>query len=97
MDMSTAQATVTIDNDQVRVTTWSFETPGDTTGLHRHEYDYIVVPITGGNLTVTTPGGERRDMTQHAGTPYAGAAGTTHTVTAASSDSLSFVEIELKN
>lgn len=95
--MSAAQASVTIDNDQVRVTTWTFEASGDTTGLHRHEYDYIVVPITGGHLTVTTADGDCRDTTQHAGAPYTGSAGTTHTVTGTSSDRLSFVEIELKN
>ncbi|HZM64722.1 MAG TPA: hypothetical protein VFC16_00275 [Nakamurella sp.] len=69
---------------------------GDSTGQHRHEHDYIVIPVTGGRLSVTTPDGAVHDMTQVAGVSYLGTAGTTRTVTAINPDRLSFVEIELK-
>jgi quercetin dioxygenase-like cupin family protein len=36
---------VQVDNDRVRVTEWRFA-PGAETGWHRHEYDYVVVPMT---------------------------------------------------
>jgi hypothetical protein len=41
--MSTARAITVIDDQQVRVTTWTFDGAGDATGPHVHEYDYIVV------------------------------------------------------
>lgn len=94
--MSAARSTITIDDAQARVTTWTFEAAGDTTGRHRHKYDYVVVPVTGGTLVVTTPDGERREMTQQAGAPYRGIAGTDHTVTASSGETVCFVEIEIK-
>ena len=37
--MTTAQAAVMADNDQVRVTTVTFGAEGATTGPHRHEFD----------------------------------------------------------
>ncbi len=92
--MNAARSTIGIDNPRVRVTTWSSESAGATTGSHRHEYDYVVVPVTGGTLTVTATDGECRDMIQHAGAPYLGTAGTEHTVTA--EEAVVFVEIELK-
>ena len=39
-----AKPTVFIDNERVRVTEWRFA-PGAATGWHRHEYDYVVVPM----------------------------------------------------
>ena len=46
--MTTAAVpTLQIDNDRVRVIEWRFP-PGASTGWHRHEYDYVVVPMTTG-------------------------------------------------
>lgn len=95
--MSSAKSDMTIDNDRIRVTTWTFEAVGDSTGPHRHEHDYIVIPVTGGRLSVTAPDGAVRDMTQVAGVCYLGTAGTAHTVTAVNPDLLSFVEVEFKS
>ena len=94
--MSTAQATIVIDDQQVRVTTWTFDAAGDATGQHVHEYDYIVVPVTGGRFTVIDSGGAKREMQQHAASPYRGTAGTAHDVINSADTSAIFVEIELK-
>ena len=94
--MSTAQPAVTADNDQVRVTTLTFGADGATTGRHRHEFDYVVVPVTGGSFQVTETDGSLREMAQVAGTPYLGAAGTAHDVANATGQEAVFVEIELK-
>lgn len=91
-----ANATRIVDDDRLRITTWSFDTDGDATGWHVHEYDYIVVPITGGRFAVTAPDGATRDLTQEAGVPYLGKAGTEHDVANAEDTSAVFVEIELK-
>jgi beta-alanine degradation protein BauB len=92
--MSEAKPTVTIDDQQVRVTTWTFDEAGDATGPHVHEFDYIVVPVTGGTFTVTDSDGATREMTQQAVAPYRGTAGTAHNVVA--DGPAVFVEIELK-
>jgi beta-alanine degradation protein BauB len=74
--MADARSETTIDDERVRVTTWSFEKAGDSTGAHVHEYDYVLVPVTGGTLTaVSTTDGSARTITQVAGSPYTGQAG----------------------
>ena len=47
--MQKAIPTVQVDNDRTRVTQWRFE-PGAATGYHRHEYDYVIVPQTSGQM-----------------------------------------------
>jgi beta-alanine degradation protein BauB len=94
--MTEARWAVSVDNDQVRVTTWTFDQAGAATGRHRHEFDYVVVPITGGAFTVTDVDGSVREMNQVAGSPYVGTAGTTHDVVNRSGQGAVFVEIELK-
>jgi quercetin dioxygenase-like cupin family protein len=94
--MTAAQASVGVDDDQIRVTNWTFSGVGASTGEHRHEFDYVVVPITGGTFTVTSPDGSVRTMTQVAGTSYLGTAGTEHEVASSIEAEAVFVEIELK-
>jgi beta-alanine degradation protein BauB len=93
--MPTARPTTTADDDRVRITTWTFG-EGEDTGHHRHEYDYIVVPVTGGTFEITEPDGTTRQMAQEAGVAYLGHAGTEHNVTSRSGRTAVFVEVELK-
>ena len=93
--MTQAQATTSVDDDRVRVTTWVFD-PGASTGAHRHEFDYIVVPISGGLFRVSNADGTETERSQQAGRPYAGRAGTEHDLLNATDATVSFVEIELK-
>ena len=93
--MAIAHTTKSADDDRVRVTTLSFE-DGDETGDHRHEYDYLVVPVTGGTFTVIERDGSTRQLAQEAGVAYLGKAGTEHNVINASGRPATFVEIELK-
>ena len=94
--MSEASAVTDIDDDQVRVTTWTFDAVGDATGPHVHEYDYVVVPVTGGRFTVADSEGTTREMTQETATPYRGIAGTAHNVISSTGSRVVFVEVELK-
>jgi hypothetical protein len=55
-----------------------------------------VVPITSGTFTVTDRNGTVREMSQVAGSPYLGTAGTDHDVVNATDGQAVFVEIELK-
>ena len=91
-----ARDDVSVDNDQLRVTTWTFEVAGAATGQHRHEFPYIVVPVTGGKFKVIDLDGAEREMDQVAGAPYLGTMGTEHDVVSAADEQAVFVEIELK-
>ena len=51
-----AVPTVLIDNERVRVTEWRFAA-GAHTGHHRHEYPYVVVPMTTGPLAIRSAAG----------------------------------------
>ncbi len=81
---------------RVRVTQWSFTRSGEATGAHVHEFDYVVIPVTGGELTVLAADGVETTMRQLPGVPYRGTAGTSHNVVSASGDAIIFVEVELK-
>ena len=93
--MSSARPTTIADNERVRVNVWTFQDQEDT-GHHRHEFDYVVVPVTGGSFVVVETDGSRRKLLQEAATPYLGPAGTEHNVINRSGRSATFVEIELK-
>lgn len=94
--MSAARPIAVADNDRVRVTTWIFEEDGAATGRHHHDFDYIVVPVSGGTFTVTDADGTVRELEQVAGEPYLRPAGATHDVANSSGRRAIFVEIELK-
>ena len=93
--MPAARPTTTVDDDRLRITTWEFD-DGDATGHHRHEFDYVVVPVTGGTFEVVSADGGTRTLTQEAGVAYLGSEGTEHDVVNRSGRVASFVEIELK-
>lgn len=93
--MSNAQPTVQIEDERVRVTRWDFE-PGATTGRHRHEYPYVVVPVVDGRTTIIGADGETSHSRLRSGESYARAAGSEHEVVNAEDTPLAFVEIELK-
>jgi quercetin dioxygenase-like cupin family protein len=94
--MARAQAvpSLQIDNERVKVTQWRFA-PGAETGYHRHEMDYVIVPVTSGTLLLETPEGEVRSPLV-AGISYNRQAGVEHNVINDNSHEFVFVEIELK-
>ncbi|MCS5732029.1 cupin [Herbiconiux moechotypicola] len=92
--MAQISGETTIDDGRIRVTRWAFDRAGDKTGFHVHEFDYVVVPITGGRLTATDADRATTEMVQVAGASYTGPAGRAHDV-AAQEDGVVFVEVEL--
>ena len=87
-----AKPTVFIDEERTRVTEWRFA-PGAATGWHRHEYDYVVVPMTDGNLKIVEEGGKETIAELKTGVPYARSVGVEHDVINAE---FVFVEVEMK-
>ena len=83
-----------IDNDRVRVTRWDFA-PGAATGWHRHEYDYVIVPLIDGKLKLVEPDGDR-DSELETGAPYFRETGVEHDVVNANDHEFRFIEIEMK-
>lgn len=90
-----AVPTVLIDNEKVRVTEWRFA-PGAATGWHRHELDYVVVPMTTGTLRLLEPGGAVREAPLETGRPYFREAGVEHDVINANAFEFVFVEVETR-
>ena len=89
-----AQSTIQVDNDQVRVTEWRFARD-EATGWHRHEYDYVVVPMTTGPLAIITAATENQAALT-LGEPYFRPAGIEHDVANPNPTEFVFIEIELK-
>ena len=60
MDLLRTKASneVQLDNDRFLITKWVFS-PNKETRWHRHNYDYIVVPLSDGQLSLETNEGER--------------------------------------
>jgi quercetin dioxygenase-like cupin family protein len=91
---ASARPTVQVDNDRARVTEWRFA-PGAATGWHRHEHDYVVVPMTTGQLRATSREGDSlADLA--AGQAYYRAAGVEHDIANPNPHEFVFVEIEVK-
>jgi beta-alanine degradation protein BauB len=82
-----------VDNARARVTRHRL-VPGAHTGFHRHEYDYVVVPITDGRMRIVEGGKELlADLTS--GHAYFRQAGVEHDVFNGGDRELTFVEVEL--
>lgn len=89
-----AVQTVLIENDRIKVSRWQFA-PGAATGWHRHQYDYVVVPIADGRLQLEE-GEETRIAELSLGVPYFREAGVEHDVISANEGDFAFIEVELK-
>jgi beta-alanine degradation protein BauB len=94
--LSTEQSRVIANNDRVRVTIWTFA-DGEETGDHVHEFDYVVVPVTGGRFEVIDPSGATSEMIQESSVAYLGRKGTDHNVINRSGRTAVFVDVELKD
>ena len=90
-----AISTVLIDNDRTRVTEWRF-TPGASTGWHRHEYDYVVVPMLDGKLELSTGDDDKQIAELSMGVAYFRQVGVEHDVKNVNDFEYAFIELEFK-
>ena len=93
--MMTATSDVQVDTSEVRVTRWRLA-PGTATGHHIHEMDYVIVPVTAGEMTIVAPNGERSKAQLGIGMSYFRKAGVEHDVRNESASEIVFLEVELK-
>lgn len=91
----TAIPSILIENERVRVTRWNFSGRGNNTGWHRHDYDYVVVPLFDGWLDIKLAGGETVLAEMRNGVPYYRELGVEHDVRNGNDFECAFVEIEL--
>jgi hypothetical protein len=67
--MISAKSDVQVDTPEVRVTEWRLA-PGSATGHHTHGMDYVIVPVTSGEMTIVAPNGERSKAQLGVGKSY---------------------------
>ena len=82
-----------IDDDAFRVTEWRFA-PGAATGWHVHEFDYVVVPMTTGQLRAELPDGTSVVADLVAGVSYTRPARVEHNVHNPNDHEFVFIEVE---
>ena len=90
-----AKSNLMIDNDRTRVTEWIFKI-GEETGQHTHEYDYVIVPMLDGELTVINEDGSESVSKLSTGISYFRKKGVNHNVINRNNFEYRFVEIEIK-
>ncbi|MEL6197027.1 MAG: cupin domain-containing protein [Pseudomonadota bacterium] len=90
----TATGTVLIENERTRVTEWRFAERGANTGWHRHDYDYVVIPLFDGALEIENPDGSLTQAPMRNGVPYFRNLGVEHDVRSANDFECAFIEVE---
>ncbi len=90
-----AEPIALLDNDRVHVTLWRLP-QGTSTGRHRHELDFLVIPLTTGRLKLSETDGSDVQVELEAGVPSFQNAGDEHDVTNVNEFEFRFIEIEIK-
>ena len=90
-----AKSKIIINNDKIRVTNWFFK-PGEETGEHVHEYDYLVIPMVDGILKIINEDGSVSMSELNKGLPYFRQKGTKQNVITTNKFEYSFIEVEIK-
>lgn len=93
--MSTgSHSDIQIENEHFRVTQWTIE-PGGSIPMHRHEHEYVVVPLVNARMHVENSDGSKLVAELAAGASYTRSSGSEHTISNRESDeNIVFVEIE---
>ncbi len=90
----TAEPNTLIDNEKVNVALWQMA-PDSNIGHHVHPSDYLVVPLSAGDLTIAA-GGDDIVFPLVVGTTFYGNASDAHDVLNKGNEEVRFLEIHLK-
>ena len=88
-----ASSEVAYEDDRFRATRWTIE-PGGQIPMHRHEHDYLVVPLRRAVMHVTTAEGELIVAEMEPGTAYARPRGSEHRNENRGERTVEFIEVE---
>ena len=91
----TAESIEQHENNRTRVTLRKF-LPGVATGWHRHEMDYVIVPLKSGKLKMLELEGKENLVHLTSGISYFRKAGVEHDVVNVNDYEFAFLEIEFK-
>lgn len=89
-----SHADLQLENEHFRVTKWTIE-PGGTIPMHRHEYEYVVVPMVTDTMYVVNADGSEIVSNLVTGQSYTRPAGAEHRIEhRGSGEPVVFVEVE---
>ncbi|MGO3146773.1 MAG: cupin domain-containing protein [Leucobacter sp.] len=89
-----SHADLQLENDQFRVTKWTIE-PNGAIPMHRHDYEYVVVPLVTATMHVVNADGSLIVAELVTGQSYTRPAGAEHQVeNRGTSEAVIFVEVE---
>jgi quercetin dioxygenase-like cupin family protein len=94
-DAPRAEYRVLHDDDKTCITQWRFR-PGDQTGWHRHEWDYVTVQQSGGRLRLEGADGTERFIDYQEGRAISFSAPIEHNATNVGDVEVRVLEIEYK-
>ena len=87
--------TVLLNNDTTRISEWVFQ-PGEQTGWHLHDWDYVTVQQSGGCLEITAADGTVRIVDYTSGVTNYRKAPIEHIAKNVSDEVVKVLEIEYK-
>ena len=90
-----AKHSLMLDDDKTRITQWVFA-PGDQTGWHRHEWDYVTVQQSGGALFLQGADGTEKQVDYEDGRTLSWTAPVEHNAINISDVEVRVLEIEYK-
>jgi len=93
---NSCSTTVLVADEKVRITRFDFD-PGQETGWHVHEHNYVITAITDCFMVIQHPDGTQTRSEVYAGSAYSRNAGVRHNVINGSERRMSFIEIEIMN
>jgi len=85
-----------LEDDRTRITQWVFA-PGEQTGWHRHEWDYVTVQQSGGSLLLQAADGTEKEVPYEDGRTVAWTAPIEHNAVNISDVEVRVLEIEYKS
>lgn len=94
MHEGSSRSVVQLENDHFRVTKWTIE-PSGVIPMHRHDHDYVVIPLVTQSMHVVNADGSEIVADLVAGQGYSRPAGSEHRVeNREPSQEISFIEVE---
>ena len=83
------------EDDRTKITAWTFA-PGDETGWHHHNFDYVTIQKSGGRLKLESQDGEIKYVDYENDRTAAYSAPIKHNATNVSDEEVRVIEIEYK-
>ena len=90
-----AEFIVLFEDQKTKITSWRFD-PGDETGWHHHNYDYVTIQKSRGRLKLEREDGEVKFITYHEDKTDSYKAPIKHNATNVSNEEVRVIEIEYK-